>query len=157
MHALGPSASPSWGEVELMAFELAKQVLETDKPDLIVGLETGGCYVAAMLKQILGVPHMVTLDVVHENEGYRLGGHAALSREAVNGLLVLCVNDGLRRGILLNELVIKTRHLGGIPLPAALIRIGDEAGDAGRLDDALTVHHIDRDLDWPWKRIEPLA
>lgn len=147
----------SWDEVAEMAEKLAAKLLEGDAFDIVVGMETGGAYVAAMLKRMLNIPHMVALDVAARDGDYWLNGIGRLHPKSIRGMNVLCVDDGFNRGILLHELVEQVRGYGATAQPAAIIRIGSRAEEAGRLGDAIAVQHVSKNFSWPWKRLNQLC
>ena len=142
---------------------LASMVATYWQADLIVGLETGGAYVAAQLKTLLRVRHMVVLDVVNEDGNYRLGSTVRLNPDLVVGRHVLCVDDSFYRGGLLAELHDVVVSMGGLPLQAAIARIRGPR----ELQSSPNMVFVDElpcgaggrpcHPNWPWKRLKPVV
>lgn len=121
----------TWQEFEAACVELAKMVKASGyQPDVIAGLETGGVFVAGMLKKLLGVETMVALDVVEVAGVYRLGGLAQLDRLRMAGKRLLGVDDGIRTGnLLLVEMPQLAARLGAELRCASMVGIGDYPRD----------------------------
>lgn len=150
----------SWADVETFAHLLARRYkeLQATPPDVIVGLETGGAFVAGLLKPIMGVKHMVVLDVIAEGGDYYLGGLAQL--QDMGDAVVFGVDDGFRRGELFEQLGKAIRRVGATEQLGAFVRVDwfrpEEAHrrpSEELVDRIMYVETVTNasGVSWPWK------
>lgn len=118
-------ARVEWHQYRMLTKGIVEDILRSGwRPNVVVGLQSSGYFVAATLAKLLEVSCIPCLDVVKDAHGVRsLGGAVALNPDRIRGKRVLGVDDTVITGTLARLLRQEVTAAGGDFRMAALIGV----------------------------------
>lgn len=114
-----------WGQFRMLTKGIMEDILRSGwRPDVVVGLQSSGYFVAVTLAKLLEIECIPGLDVAKDANGVRsLGGAVKLNPDYIRGKRVLGVDDTIITGTLARLLRQEVVTMGGNFRMAALIGV----------------------------------